>query len=69
MGLPEIEYIGVDESSARATDVTVPLPVEAIVIFEPEGVMVMPVPATSVNAPVKPFKLVTPLPEPPPDGG
>jgi hypothetical protein len=51
------------------TFVTVPAPepVAAIVIFEPEGVIVIPVPGTKVRAPVKELRLVTPPPPPPPD--
>jgi hypothetical protein len=63
-GLPDTVNI---EGAASPTLVTVP-PVEEIVMVLPEGVIVIPVPATSVNAPVKPLRLVTPPPPPPKNG-
>ena len=45
-----------------------PPPVAAIVISWPEGVIVMPEPATRVMVPVSPLREVTPLPEPPVGG-
>jgi hypothetical protein len=43
-----------------------PLPVAVNVIFDPDGVIVIPLPATRVRAPVKLFKLETPPPDPEP---
>ena len=66
-GLPETVYI--TPGADNPTDVTVPPEeVEAIVILDPEGVIVIPVPATKVRAPTSPLRLVTP-PAPPPDTG
>jgi hypothetical protein len=44
--------------------VTPPPPVVAIVIFDPLGVTLIPVPATRVSAPVRLFRLETPDPPP-----
>lgn len=47
-----------------------PAPVAAIVsVLPPDGVMVIPVPAAKVSAPVRVLRLVTPPPLPPPVGG
>jgi hypothetical protein len=57
IGDPETEICG---PPATATEVTVPEPpVDAIVMFEPEGVIEIPEPATKVRAPVSPLREVT----------
>jgi len=57
-------------AEATETLVTVPPPVlEVMVIVEPEGVRVIPVPAAKVIAPVRLLRLVTPEDAPPPIKG
>jgi hypothetical protein len=70
-GEPVIVYIGVVEASAKPTLVTVPEPppVEDIVIVLPDGVIVMPLPATKESAPVSPLRDSTPELPPPLDPG
>jgi hypothetical protein len=60
-GPPDQINMGVVDPSAALTLVTVPdpAPVVAIVMFCPEGVTEIPVPATRVMAPVSPFRDVT----------